>query len=429
MQIHVVQRGDTIQTIAALYRISEEKIIEANQLPNPNQLVIGQAFVIPITGSFYTVKPRDSLWSIANQFQISVEELAKINGITVSQPLMIGAKLYIPPVKKEKKEVNGYVEPPGKSVPAYLETRTREAAPYLTYLAPFSYHVNRDGTLTPPPLGKILEIAAANNVNPMMVVTNQEEGAFSEKLGQLILNDSSVQTKMLNEVVKIAKEKGFTYINFDFEYLRPVDREPYNRFLKKAKTIVNNEGWLLSTALAPKTTRSQKGQWYEAHDYKAQGAIVDFVIIMTYEWGYSGGPAMAVSPIGPVKEVLDYAISEMPSTKILMGQNLYGYDWTLPYIQGTSFAKAISPQEAIQIAAKNGVTILYDEKAQAPHFQYVDPQGNKHEVWFEDARSIQAKFNVIKQKNLRGISYWKLGLPFPQNWLLLSDNFQIVKKE
>ncbi|MCY8307118.1 hypothetical protein MOC39_20870, partial [Bacillus spizizenii] len=30
--------------------------------------------------------------------------------------------------------------------------------------------------------------------------------------------------------------------------------------------------------------------------------------------------------------------------------------------------------------------------------------------------------------NLRGISYWKLGLSFPQNWLLLSDQFNIVKK-
>ena len=43
------------------------------------------------------------------------------------------------------------------------------------------------------------------------------------------------------------------------------------------------------------------GLWYEGHDYKAHGEIVDYVVIMTYEWGYSGGPAMAVSPIGPVR--------------------------------------------------------------------------------------------------------------------------------
>jgi spore germination protein len=155
---------------------------------------------------------------------------------------------------------------------------------------------------------------------------------------------------------------------------------------------------------------------------------VDFVVIMTYEWGYSGGPPMAVSPIGPVREVLEYALTEMPSSKIMMGQNLYGYDWTLPFVEGGDYAKAVSPQRAIEIASQNNVPIQYDTKAQAPHFDYTDTDGKQHKVWFEDARSIQAKFDLIKELNIRGISYWKLGLPFPQNWLLITGNFQVVKR-
>lgn len=71
--------------------------------------------------------------------------------------------------------------------------------------------------------------------------------------------------------------------------------------------------------------------------------------------------------------------------------------------------------------------IQYDEEAQAPFFNYWDVEGNEHVVWFEDARSIQAKFDLIRELKLRGISYWKLGLAFPQNWLLLQDQFAIVK--
>jgi spore germination protein len=147
---------------------------------------------------------------------------------------------------------------------------------------------------------------------------------------------------------------------------------------------------------------------------------------MTYEWGYSGGPAMAVSPIDQVRRVLEYAVTEIPSNKIMMGQNLYGYDWTLPFVQG-SVAKAVSPQQAIQLAASHHVPIQYDTKAQAPFFRYSDA-GKQHEVWFEDARSIQAKFNLIKELNIRGMSYWKLGLAFPQNWLLIVDNFTVTKR-
>ena len=111
----------------------------------------------------------------------------------------------------------------------------------------------------------------------------------------------------------------------------------------------------------------------------------------------------------------------------MMGQNLYGYDWTLPFVQGT-VARAVSPQQAIQLAARYNVPIRYNTKAQAPYFNYTDAQGKRHEVWFEDGRSIQAKFDLIKELNLRGMSYWKLGLAFPQNWLLIVENFNVVKR-
>lgn len=427
MQIHVVKRNETITTIARSYGTTVNDIVEANELPNPNNLVIGQAIVIPIIGQFYTVRQGDSLYTIARKFGLTPQRLASVNRISINQPLQIGFRLYIPQGRKSRREFNGYVEPRGTSVAPELESSAREAAPYLTYLAPFSFQARRDGTLKEPLLNNFPAIAKEHDNVLMMVINNQEQDQFSDELGRILLNDMTIQDTFLNNIVSTAKKYGFRDIHFDFEYLRPADREAYNRFLRKAKERFNREGWLMSTALAPKTSATQKGKWYEAHDYKAHGQISDFVVIMTYEWGYSGGPAMAVSPIGPVRKVLEYAISEMPSTKILMGQNLYGYDWTLPFVPG-SVAKAVSPQQAIEIAARQNVPIEYDNNAQAPFFNYTDDNGKKHEVWFEDARSIQAKFNLIKELNLRGMSYWKLGLSFPQNWLLIVDNFEVVKR-
>src|SRR5699024_1405560 len=152
---------------------------------------------------------------------------------------------------------------------------------------------------------------------------------------------------------------------------------------------------------APKTSAEQQGELYEAHDYAAHGEIADYVVLMTYEWGYSYGPPLAVSPIDKVRGVVDFALSAMPAEKILLGQNLYGYDWTLPYEQGGGPAEAVSPQQAIRLAWEQSVAIEYDQQAQAPFFHYTDGQGNRHEVWFEDARSIQAKFDMIKELGLR----------------------------
>ena len=427
MQIHVVRPGQTLYSIAQTYSVSVDRLVETNKIPNPNSLVVGQAMVIPIVGSYYFVQAGDTLYSISEKVGVPYEELARINGISGDTPLSVGYRLYIPARRKRTAEFNGYVEPRGTSVSPTLETAAREAAPYLTYLAPFSYQAQRDGSLKAPLLNEFPAIARENKNVLMMVITNQENDQFSDELGQIILNNTSVQNKFLNNIVSIAKEQGFRDIHFDFEYLRPADREAYNQFLRKARDRFKKEGWFISTALAPKTSAEQKGRWYEAHDYAAHGEIVDFVIIMTYEWGYSGGPAQAVSPLPQVREVLEYAITEMPANKIMMGQNLYGYDWTLPFVQGST-ARAISPQQAIQIAAANNASIEYDERVQAPHFTYTASDGKQHEVWFEDARSIQAKFDLIKELNLRGMSYWKLGLAFPQNWLLISDNFNVRRR-
>jgi spore germination protein len=423
----VVRPGQTLYGIAQTYSVTVDRLVESNKIPNPNNLVSGQALVIPIVGSYYFVQPGDSLYSISQRVDVPVQELANINGISENQILSVGYRLYIPARRKRTAEFNGYVEPRGTTVAPALVTAAREAAPYLTYLAPFSFQALRDGSLKEPLLDDFPAIAKENKNVLMMVITNQENDQFSDELGRIILTNTSVQNKFLNNIVTTAKKYGFRDIHFDFEYLRPADREAYNQFLRKARDRFKKEGWFISTALAPKTSAEQKGRWYEAHDYKAHGEIVDFVIIMTYEWGYSGGPPMAVSPIGPVRDVLEYAVTDIPSNKILMGQNLYGYDWTLPFVQG-SIAKAVSPQQAIQIAADNDVSIEYDETAQAPHFNYTDIEDRQHEVWFEDARSIQAKFDLLKELNLRGMSYWKLGLAFPQNWLLISDNFNVRRR-
>jgi spore germination protein len=427
MQIHVVKANESLTTIARAYNTTVNDIVDANDIPNPNNLVVGQAMVIPIVGSFYYVQPGDSLWSIGQKVGVPYQQIASINRISLNQQLYVGFRLYIPQPPKRRAEFNAYVEPRGTSVAPILETSAREAAPYLTYLAPFSFHALRDGSLKEPLLNNFPAIARANRNTLMMVVDNQENDQFSDELGRILLNDIPIQDRFLNNIVATAKKYGFRDIHFDFEFLRPADREAYNRFLRKAKTRFNSEGWLMSTALAPKTSATQKGKWYEAHDYRAHGQIADFVVIMTYEWGYSGGPAMAVSPIDQVRRVLEYALTEMPPNKILMGQNLYGYDWTLPFVQG-SVARAVSPQQAIELAAANNAPIQYDAKAQAPFFRYTAADGKQHEVWFEDARSIQAKFNLIKELGIRGMSYWKLGLAFPQNWLLIVENFNVVKR-
>lgn len=109
-----------------------------------------------------------------------------------------------------------------------------------------------------------------------------------------------------------------------------------------------------------------------------------------------------------------------------MGIPNYGYDWPLPFERGVTKAETISNQEAVQIAIYQGATIQYDEVAQSPYFNYTQDDV-EHVVWFEDPRSMTAKFELIKEYGLSGAGYWQLMNYFRANWLILENMFQIER--
>lgn len=428
IQIHVVKAGDSVWKIAQIYGSTVQNIVNANQILEPSHLVIGQALVIPIWGRIYWVQPGDSLWLIGRKFGVDYMTIANVNGIQMNQPLMIGQRLIIPPAPKTTGEFIAYIEPRGNTVSELLLNQAKEAGPQLTYLSIFSYEARRDGTLKAPATGGIPQVAKQTGAALMLVVSNLEGGSFNGELARDIFQSIAVQDLLFENILKEVRRLGNVKdIHFDFEHLPRDQKQAYNNFLRRAVQKFHAEGLTVSTALAPKTSASQAGPWNAAHDYRAHGEIVDFVLLMTYEWGYAAGPPMAISPIRQVEQVLQYALTEIPASKILMGQNLYGYDWTLPFVPGGQQATAISPQLAIEIAKKYNAAIQYDVIAQAPFFEYYDEQGKQHMVWFEDARSIEAKLNLVKRLNIRGVGYWKLGLPFPQNWLLIGGKFNVKK--
>lgn len=426
MQIHVIRQGDSLWGLSRAYGISVESIASANDIDPANSLVVGQALVIPITGSYYWVAPGDNLYIISQRVNVPVSTLQQVNNIQNPNQLQLGMRLYIPPRSRPSKEVAAYIDT--QTTGARTSELVNDVGEFLTYLNIFSYAVNRDASLTPPDDRDALEAAKSHNVAPIMVVTNFEDGTFSQELATVILSNEDLQNTLFNNALAVMEEKGYRGIDFDFEYLGSQNREPYNAFIARAVDFFRPKGYFISSALAPKLYTEQIGTLYEGHDYAAHGRLLDFIFIMTYEWGWSGGPPMAVSPINEVRRVMEYAISQIPRDKLMMGIPLYGYDWTLPYVSGGQWARVVSPQQAIEIARNNNAAIQYDYTAQAPFFHYWDGQGKEHVVWFEDARSIQAKFDLVKSLGIRGFFYWALGPDFPQNWLLIEDNFTVVKR-
>lgn len=422
MQIHVVRRGETLWFISRRYGVSVRQIAEANQLATPNQLAVGQALVIPAP-EVHVVRPGETLAAIARRYGTTADALARENRIRNPSLIYPGQVLRIPLPPRTETEAVGYLTRTG----AAGQQIVRNLGRYVTYLAPFSYGFRTDGTLVPIDDTAVLQASLEEGVAPLLVLTNLEPGRFSSELAHALLTDAAAQQRLIDNLLETMRSKGYRGVNFDFEYVLPEDRERYNQFLRLVVERLRPLGYAVSTALAPKLSGTQTGLLYEAHDYPAHGEIVDFTVLMTYEWGWAGGPPLAIAPLNEVRRVLDYAITVIPPEKILMGMPLYGRDWTLPYVEGGPLAATISPQLAIRRAIRYGAAIEYDTLYQSPFFRYTDEQGRRHEVWFEDARSVQAKYDTVKEYNLRGVGFWQISSPFPQNWLVLENNFEIAR--
>ncbi|MDI3257911.1 MAG: glycosyl hydrolase family 18 protein [Kyrpidia sp.] len=377
MQIHVVQRGESLWLLSRRYGVTVGRIAAANELPNPDVLVPGQALVIPTPS---------------------------------------------PPGPKPAIDVNAFTfqfDPAGAQ-------EVRRVGRHLTYLSPFAYRVRSDGNLEPINDTGLIRAARATRAVPMMSITNFSSTEVGSDRAHAVLGSTAAQDRLLTNILTTMRNKGYRGLNIDFENVLPADRERYNAFLQRAVNRLHANSYFVSSSLAPKTSGTQRGLLYEAHDYPAHGRILDFVVLMTYEWGYRLGPPRAISPADQIRAVLNYAVTVIPGNKILMGFQIYARDWRIPHVQGQQ-AETISVREAVRRAVQHGAEIHYDQQAQSPFFRYWDARGQGHEVWFEDARSAQAKFDLVKNYNLRGISYWVLGFPFPQNWLLLEENFQVRK--
>lgn len=377
MDIYVVKEGDTVDSIAFYFGISINSLIYANQLEYPYRLAIGQSMLI-------------------------VDDL-ELSGL-----------LY----RKNILRANGF------AYPFISPWVLNETLPYLEEMSVFSYGFSEEGELIPPalPVEWMINDALYKGVRPVLTLTPfGKEGQFNNYLIHRMLINERTRGNLIANIVDTITEMGYEGVNIDFEFILSEDRDNFTQFVGDVTTAVNELGYEVTVDLAPKTSSTQSGLLYEGKDYMGLGNASNRAFVMTYEWGYTYGPAMAVAPINKVRQVLEYATTQIPSEKISMGIPNYGYDFTQPYVRGESKAKTIGNIEAVNIAINNNSIIMFDEISKTPFFSYVEDNVT-HEVWFEDARSIWEKYKLIKEYNLYGFGCWQIMQLFRPMWILSRAN-------
>ncbi|MFV0241358.1 MAG: LysM peptidoglycan-binding domain-containing protein [Lacrimispora sphenoides] len=426
MNLHVVQPGETINSIAEYYNIPVDRLILENGITNPENLATGQTIVIVQPEVLYTVQAGDSLESIAKQHGTTPMELLRNNPYLSDMEFLYAGETIVISYQTNRKRTIATI---GYTFSYIDRSVLIKTLPFLTYLTIFNYRTTSEGEIiSNADDTEIIQLAKAFDVAPMMFIsTMTEEGIVSREVTYNIINNPTVQDRFIDNALYILRTKGFYGINIYAENVTNGNIDSIAAYLKKASAIFHSEGYKVLVTITPATNVDIPSVNFERLDYSKLSEYADGIIFSSYDWARSYSYPSAIFPVNILRELLDYVVSIIPPEKIFLGVTALGYDWTLPYVPGATEAVVISNNSAVQIAAENKIPIQFNEVAQSSYFYYIDSDGILHVVWFKDARSFNARTGLIEEYNLQGISIWTIMRFDTRMWLIINNQYYIQK--
>jgi spore germination protein len=427
MNIHVVQPSDSIYSIAEMYGVSVEKLIQDNELESFSGLVPGQTIVIVYPELTYTVQEGDNLLNIANAHGITVMQLLRNNPfLSDREYLNPGETLVISYNTSRKITTNGFVYP-------YVNLETlKKTLPYLTYISVFNYSASSNGEVVSyyDDL-EIIQLAKEYSTIPLMMMTTlTPQGEPNIELAYNILLDEELQDRHINNILNIISTKGYSGVNMVFNYMNTTNQNLYLNLITKLSNRLMNEGYLTFVTINLNMQNIDNEITFEKIDYSGISQVANGIVFLHFIWGSNFGPPSPVSSINNIRAFVDYVTTTVSPDKIVIGKPLIGYDWELPYIPGRSSANSLTLNSALSLARDVGATIQFDETTQTPFFQYDRYNFGapvQRIVWAIDARSIDALLKLISEYGLDGAGIWNIMVFYPQLWLLINSQYEIEK--
>ena len=244
----------------------------------------------------------------------------------------------------------------------------------------------------------ILRLTKENGIRTHLSVV-----LMGQKPLHTLLSNPQYRHRLVNELCSEMEQYHYDGVNIDFEFIAPADAGHYVLFLQELKAAMGADKQLSVAVFG----RTAKDKWASGYDYQALGQVADRVVVMAYDYHYLNTAPGPIAPHWWVEQVADYMVSIMPAEKVLLGMPTYGYDWG----QGVS-CKSISASRLNDIRHKYSLQQYWDHTSMSPYYRYTDSAGRGHEVWFENAKSLQVKTEIAQRYQLGGVSFWRVGAGF-----------------
>lgn len=369
MKIHTVKPGDTVFKIAREHSTSPMKIIENNELENPDRLVVGQKLLILTPTRTYNVRGSDTLDRIADRFGVSPKSLMAKN------PNLRGTdKIYPGQLLSIKQDVPrfGVAAANGYCYRGITKDRLSLTAPYLTYLTVGAgvregdeIRLTFDDTLP-------LEFAKENGITPYFRVY-----------------DSGINFKdsYIDNLALMAKAHGYGGVTLAAYTAAREDAGGFSDFTKRLKKTLSE----CDMTLFLEVDGNSKAEMPEGAD--------GYVIM------YEKCPLEEIPGFDDGERRVITEFSERNGAN-----SIYIDIATLGYMGEEEVRKG----DFERLAHSSGKEILYDKERGICHFEYNKYKNGKKEtveVRHEALENIKAKLELAGELGLMGISFDVMNIP------------------
>jgi spore germination protein len=423
MTIHVVQNDETINSIAEKYGVSVDRLILDNGIRDPNRLVVGETLVILKPETSYTIQEGDTLVSIADQYEVSVLQILRNNPYLSDREYIYPGETIVISYKENiisTIETNAYVFP-------FININVlRKTLPFLTYLTVYSYEVTNEGEINNIDDIDIIQTAKAYGVAPIMMLIESSQ-SIEEEINVIhsILSNNEIQERFFSNLLGILETKGYSGVSISTPYIYHMDRSLYEEFIIKYANRISKAGYKVYVTFNIRIFQLLSGTVFSGIDYSKLAQEVDGITLISYEFGYSEGIPPGTTSMDTIGRFIESSVRLIPPEKTYIGVSVIGYVWEFPYIPNVSQGLAVSYNSVLEIAFRNGAEVQYDEITNTAYFLYI--AGGEYIVRFWDARSVNNFVKFVPEFNLAGINIWNIMSWFPQMWLVINSQYQIVK--
>lgn len=272
-----------------------------------------------------------------------------------------------------------------------------------------------------------------------------------------VLSDKKKRKAHIAEIVDMVDDGRFDGVNIDYEEKLAITIDYFSDFLEELEDALGRDE--LTCTIEARTP--PESRWKEipdeiiwANDYKAMNRHCDWVEIMAYDQQRAdlklnnerrGVPYMPVADVDWVDKVLEYALEDIDTDKIMLGVPTYGRAWDVTvapdWYKDYKRVEAINHVPAVKAAKRYDVDIgrtkggeavisYFPEDSIYKVFNVLDaPKGTPKGfeaaaialmvanytgleipvrfITWSDTKAIEDKLDLAKKYNLKGVAVFK----------------------